>query len=309
MNLRLHSVVHPSQLTQPPSCSGSSWTGDLPSVPHVAEVNSRAKSRLNVLRALSSTAFGHTRESQSALYKQFVRPVLSYASMAWAPHLAKTHLDSLRRTQNAALRIANGCVRSTTIPHLHAESLVLPIGDHMDMRGTQFFAAAAQPEHPCNHLHHPLATRRHLRQTPASYYGSLRDLVPPSPQRRSERSLLHEHFVTCSLAAAPSNLVLGALPPPISPDETRLSRLDRVHLARLRCGHHPAFRSYEVRLRPDTDPACRWCRGPSETVPHLFEGCTALAGARRRTGVTSSRDLWDHPAAAVDFLRSAGILQ
>ena len=59
----------------------------------------------------------------------------------------------------------------------------------------------------------------------------------------------------------------------------KLSHFDlktyRVHLSRLRCGHHPGILSYEHHLRPDTDPFCCWCRGPSESVDHLFSECPA----------------------------------
>ena len=51
----------------------------------VAEVNAKGRSRLNVIRAMSSTTFGHSKEQQTALYKQFVRQVLEYASPSWTP--------------------------------------------------------------------------------------------------------------------------------------------------------------------------------------------------------------------------------
>ena len=82
------------------------------------------------------------------------------------PDLSRTHVTSLQRTQNSALRIATGCVRSTPTPHLHAVSHVLPLREHTDMRGLQFFCASQAEEHPCNHLHHPVQTRRSLRGTP-----------------------------------------------------------------------------------------------------------------------------------------------
>ena len=134
---------------------------------HVAEVNAKGRSRLNVTRAMSSTTFGHSKEQQTALYKQFVRPVLEYANPDWTPDLSHTHMTSLQRTQNSALRIATGSVRSTPTPHLHAESHVLPLREHTDMRGLQFFCASRAEEHPCNHLHHPVQNRRSLRNTPA----------------------------------------------------------------------------------------------------------------------------------------------
>jgi len=107
------------------------------------------------MKALSFTAFDHSKESQTALYKQFVRLVLTYAIPAWAPDLARSHMEVMQRTQNAALRIATGCVRSTTIAHLDAETRVLSIMDHLNMRRTQLIESANCPHHPLHHLHLP----------------------------------------------------------------------------------------------------------------------------------------------------------
>ena len=46
---------------------------------HDIHVCTRAKSRLNVIKALSSTAFGHLKDSLAALHKQFVSCIVSYA--------------------------------------------------------------------------------------------------------------------------------------------------------------------------------------------------------------------------------------
>ena len=43
---------------------------------HTQDINAKANSRLNVMKVLSATSFGHSKESLTALYKQFVRPVL-----------------------------------------------------------------------------------------------------------------------------------------------------------------------------------------------------------------------------------------
>ena len=130
--------------------------------PHTRDVIARAKPRLNVLKALTSTTFGHQNETQAVLYKQYIRPVLEYASPAWCPDLSLTHMLALQRTQSAALRIATGCVRSTPIPHLHAETKVLPLKEHTDMRGVQFFAGATSDQHPCSHHHNPIGDKPEL---------------------------------------------------------------------------------------------------------------------------------------------------
>ena len=151
--------------------------------PHSQEAIARAGPRLNVMKALTSTTFGHQKEAQAALFKQFIRPVLEYASPAWCSDLAPTHMAALQRTQNAALRIATGCDRSTPIPHLHAESKVLSLKEHTNMRRVQFFVGAANDEHPCSHLHNPTVTSRSLRTIPCvEFYGSPL-LHHPNPTR------------------------------------------------------------------------------------------------------------------------------
>ena len=50
--------------------------------PHVQEVSVRARSRLGVLRVVTGTTFGNSKESVTALYKQYVRAVMEYACMS-----------------------------------------------------------------------------------------------------------------------------------------------------------------------------------------------------------------------------------
>ena len=80
--------------------------------PHVQEVSVRARSRLGVMRAVTGTTFGNSKESVTALYKQYARLVMEYACPVWTPGLAPTHHNTLQKTQNAALRIATGCMWS-----------------------------------------------------------------------------------------------------------------------------------------------------------------------------------------------------
>ena len=276
--------------------------------PHISDLATRTKSRLNVLKALTATTFGQQKESILNLYKQFLRPVISYASMSWSPDLANTHVETLQKVQNSALRIATGCTKSTPIAHLHAEARVLPIRLHLDMRGTQFFSAATDPQHPCHHLHHAPPTQRNIHKTPATYYSDLLGRIPQKPPRRTQKSWIHEQFVAEYLAQVPANTLLEEPPPLIADSESSLTRESRVHLARLRCGHHPSLLSYQNRICPSTDPVCRYCGAFPETVPHLLEDCQPLSALRAAHGVQHSIQLWSHPSETIEFLRSAGFL-
>ena len=275
---------------------------------HITELTTKSKSRLNVLKALTATTFGQQKESILNLYKQFLRPVISYSSMAWSPDLAPTHMDTLQRVQNSALRIATGCTKSTPITHLHAETKILPLNEHLNMRGTQFFAAAADPRHPCNHLHRAPPTDRNIHRTPAVHYSNLYSQIPPTPQRRLEKSWIHEQYVSEYLSRPSDNSVLGEPPPLVADSESALPRESRVHLARLRCGHHPSLLTYQNQINPDTDPTCRYCGTAPETVSHLIEDCQPLFALRGACGVQHASHLWSRPAETLEFLRSAGLL-
>ena len=83
---------------------------------------------------------------------------------------------------------------------------------------------------------------------------------------------------------------------------------ERVHLARLRCGHHLALRSYESCLRPEVDPVCRLCGEGQETISHIFQECTQLAVERADAGVSNRRYLWDAPAVTLRFAGTIGLI-
>ena len=95
---------------------------------HRPNINTQAKSRLNVLRALTSTCFGHTKEEITQIYKQYIRPILSYAHLSREPNTENTHIYWAQTTQNSALRVATGCTSSTPVHQLYHETRVLPPG-------------------------------------------------------------------------------------------------------------------------------------------------------------------------------------
>ena len=176
------------------------------------------------------------------------------------------------------------------------------------MRGTQFFAAAANPSHPCNHLHRAPPTPRNIHRTPAVHYSNLYRQIPPIPQKRLEKSWIHEQYVAEYLSHVPANSILGEPPPLIADSESSLSRESRVHLARLRCGHHPSLLTYQKRIDQTVDPTCRFCGTNDETVTHLTEDCQPLSALRGAWGVQHASHLWSRPAETLEFLRSAGLL-
>ena len=133
------------------------------------------------------TDFGQQKETLTVIYKQYIRSVLEYASPAWAPNLAITHHNALQTIQNNALRIIAGCTQTTPTNHLHCETQVLTLQDHINMRGTQFLAAAsANPDHPCHYMLEHQPTPCNIKTTPQALYTRLLNTLVHTSTRTSQ---------------------------------------------------------------------------------------------------------------------------
>ena len=140
------------------------------------------------LRTLTGTDFGQQKESLTLIYKQYILSVLEYASKAWAPNLAITHHNTLQTIQNKALRIVTGCTQTIPTNHLHYETQVLILQDHINLRGTQFLAtASANPDHPCHYMWAHQSNPRSIKTTPQALYTWLINTIP-------QHSSLHIHM-------------------------------------------------------------------------------------------------------------------
>ena len=115
---------------------------------HRSDIAARVSSRLQVLKAIVSTSWGQDKETILLTFKAIIRPILKYAAPTWFPALCKTNIGKLQRIQNQALRIATGSLLKSDIQHLHSESSVLPLPDHLSMLCSQFLAGALRPTHP-----------------------------------------------------------------------------------------------------------------------------------------------------------------
>ena len=309
LNITPHVTLNntPLPINNTPKILGVTFDRMMTFRPHTTDINTKAKQRLNVLRALTHTTYGHSKEDITTLYKQFIRPILTYSHTAWAPDTANTHIDKLQTTQNTALRIATGCTRSTPIGHLHDETLVLPLRTHMDMRGTHIFSSATDPSHPLHYMQTPRQTPRYLHTTPAKHYSDLLNSLPPTPPLTTLRSHIHTTFTRQALLSAPNNSILTYRPPPIADEERDLPRADRVHLSRLRCGHHPLLPTYAHRIGISDSDRCELCLTESGSVTHMLLHCPTIQQHRATHNINTLEDLWHRPLASTLFLHEAGI--
>ena len=82
---------------------------------HIDAVAAKARKRLHILKALSGTDWGHSKETMLATFKALIRPLFTYAAPIWYPNSSPTSISKLQRIQNAAIRVIIGCHRLTAI--------------------------------------------------------------------------------------------------------------------------------------------------------------------------------------------------
>ena len=109
--------------------------------------------------------------------------------------------------------------------HLHYETQVLTLHDHINMRGTQFLAAAiSNPDHQCHYMLAHQPTPRSIKTTPQALYTGFLKTIP-----QHSSSHIHMHFTNLAIQKLGPNTILGTPPPEIHHSELALPHADRVN--------------------------------------------------------------------------------
>merc|ERR1711888_146260 len=238
---------------------------------HAADVRMRCRSRLNALKTIAGADFG-SKETSSVVYKQSIRSVMKYANTAWSSCIADSNLKALEVIETQSLRSITGCVKSTRTDHLYQETKIVPLAKHLRMRGAQFIAKAHNiAEHPLHYFAEGTLPPRIQKQSPNTMYSRILSEIPaPSPPAAElTNGHIHTHLTRQAISSMAHNTVLGRQPPAVDIAESTLCRRDRVHLARLRCGHHPALREHQHRMEREgapVDPTCPLCLSAPQTT-------------------------------------------
>jgi hypothetical protein len=170
--------------------------------------------------------WGNDKETLLFTYNAIIKPTLTFADPIWAPNTKKVHRDKLQIVKNKGLRIVTGCYKATSIDHVHSETQVLPVSNHLVLICTQFLAHAMRPAHPSHETVLCPSGPRQMKFTLQSRYIS--SLVPLLvnriiPQVSYKRIINKIH--TDMVAAVKSRLTnkhLQGPPPLVSKSEMRL---------------------------------------------------------------------------------------
>ena len=111
---------------------------------HTHNISVHAHKPLQIIKALTATVWGKQKETLMATYQAVMRPALEYASSIWSPLASSKSINKLQVMQNAELKTATGCT------HLHAETLTLPILEHLQLTTPH----NTNRKHNIHHIHY-----------------------------------------------------------------------------------------------------------------------------------------------------------
>ena len=262
------------------------------------------------MKAISSTKWGKQKETLTTTFKAITRPIVEYGSTIWGPIIddskTKKHLQALQTVQNSALRIATGCTRDTNQQHLHEETKVLPIEEHIKLHASQLRQKSQLPTHPLHSLNNLNRKSRHMIQTifdnttkfTVNYDNRLNNFTKETIEHNKKR--IHTEIVRNYERSKQPNQVINDIAPEINKKEETLTREERRILAQLRTNKSPILFHYKHKIDPTNypSPMCPKCKISIHDTTHLFE-CPYIYVPKNRTPIC----LWNDPEYVASLLR------
>ena len=264
------------------------------------DIVKKNRGKMGLLNSLAGTGWGCQKETLLKVYRTYIEPSINYAAAVWSPNASESSFNNLQRIQNRALRIATGCHSNTEISHLHHETKITMVKDHIELLSSQVLLSSQRISHPSHEVLRQNPGPRRMKQTLATKHSNkinrflTNGILDPGDYKKS-LDTLHTEAVTNTIAKLSKNPILESNPPPIASSESRLSRKQRSTLAQLRSGQCHLLNDYLVLTGRKQSALCPECLIRRHTVKHIFN-CDAAP-----TTLTI-RDLWNNPVSVVDHL-------
>ena len=85
-------------------------------------------------------------------YKTLGRSIANYAAPVWSINASETNIGKIQRAQNEALRIITGSHKMSSIDHIHSETKMLQVEDHLNLLSVQYLVQCLDTENVCHHI-------------------------------------------------------------------------------------------------------------------------------------------------------------
>ena len=268
---------------------------------YIHNISVEAYKPLQMIKALTATGWGKQRDTLMATYKAVMRPALDDAFSIWSPLASSTSINKLQVMQNEALRTATGCTQDTNIQHLHDETLILPIHEHIQLHASQYKQKTQHLSHPL-HKHTTYNTPR-LKKSTIFINGRYTTNIPKDPHTITKTDIktnichVHTYIVSKHLATRDNNKILRTPLPHIINSEEILPRLTYRTLAQPRRNKSPFLKSYlhKVDAKSHPSPLCPLCNTHTHDTHHLFNFTHIHT-------TLSPLDLWADPTGVTALL-------
>ena len=255
---------------------------------HIHNISVQAHKPLQMIKELMATGWGKQKETLMANYKAVKKLAMEYASSIWSLLASSTSINKLQVMQNTALRTATGCTQETSIQHLHDETLILPIHEHLQLHASQCKQKTQHPSHPL-HKHTTYFNTPRLYKNTIFNNGHYTTNIPTDPHTITTTDIktnmchIHTSIVSRHLATRGNNKILP--------------RFTCHTLAQLGTNESPFLKSYlhKVDAKSHPSPLCPLCNTHTHDTNHLFN-CTHIHT------LLSPLDLWTDPAGVMELL-------
>ena len=132
---------------------------------HCVQVANRVSKRNNVLKALAGTNWGQQKETLLMTYKALGKSIANYAAPVWSINASETNIGKIQRAQNEALRIITGSHKMSSIDHIHSETKMLQVEDHLNLLSAQYLVQCLDTENVCHHITKMDLPPREMKET------------------------------------------------------------------------------------------------------------------------------------------------
>ena len=185
---------------------------------HYVQVANRVSKRNNVLKALAGTNWGQQKETLLMTYKAVGRSIANYAVPAWSTNASESNIGKIQRAQNETLRIITGSHKMLCIDHLHSETKMIQVEDHLTLLSVQYLVQCLDTENVCHHITKMDLPPREMKEIIFTRHNQT--VLPLLANNRKDTlQPRHTSFVNTAIENMKDNSVLNNRPPPINDEE------------------------------------------------------------------------------------------
>ena len=135
----------------------------------------------------------------------------------------------------------------SNIDHLHSETKMLLVEDHLNHFSAQYLIHCLDTENVCHHITTMDHPPREMKETLFTRHNQT--VVPVlANTKKASLQAVHTSFVNTAIDNMTDNRVLNYRPPPIIDEETYLTRRQQATLSQLRSGHCKLLNAFKKRL-------------------------------------------------------------